>query len=51
LDRVHRRSKSINSLRYYKFGVEDFKEFCDEQGIQDVSSARVYSGEFQAPHR
>jgi integrase len=43
VEKMYRRSKSINSRRYYKFGAEDFKEFCVAKSIKEVGQKNVYS--------
>lgn len=43
LERTFRKSHSINSRRYYKFEIEEFKRFCDAERIRSVNSQNVYN--------
>jgi len=42
LDRVYRRSHSIHSKRYYSFGIEKFRQFCEAKGLE-VNKGNVYT--------
>ena len=43
VEKMFRRSGSINSRRFYGFGVDDFREFCEGAGIGEIDGRTVYS--------
>ena len=43
VEKMFRRSGSINSRRFYRFGVDDFREFCEGAKIGEIDEKTVYS--------
>ncbi|MGD1054802.1 MAG: tyrosine-type recombinase/integrase [Nitrososphaerales archaeon] len=43
VEKMYRRSKSVNSRRYYRFGAEDFKEFCEVKHVKSIDQKNVYA--------
>jgi integrase len=43
VEKMFRRSGSVYSRRYYGFGVDNFRKFCEGAGIGEVDGKNVYS--------
>jgi hypothetical protein len=43
VEKMFRRSGSVYSRRYYGFGVDNFREFCDGAKIREIDERTVYS--------
>ena len=42
IEKMYRRSRSIHSKRYYSFGIDKFRGYCEEKNL-DVNQENVYS--------